>query len=283
VIQSSTRFKPFRERVLGLGDEQNVVAIVTDAADAAARKPAVVMLNAGVLHRVGPRRMHVALGRELAARGFPACRVDLSGIGDSRQISGHTSFRDSAVADTRLVMDALARESAATRFVIFGLCSGADNALAVAKTDPRVAAIVLLDAFSYATLPAYSREFFQRCARVGVLRASAGAVAVGARLGARLLRRGDSSPPAGRVSPPKAEARKLLGELLDRGTKILFIYSATLHVRCNHKEQLFEAFPELRGRVDVEYFADADHLFTELSTRRRLMDAVTAWLSRTFT
>jgi dienelactone hydrolase len=179
-------------------------------------------------------------------------------------------------------MDALAREPASKRFVIFGLCSGADNALAVAKADPRVAAVILLDAFSYATKRAYLREFVQRCTRFGLFRASADAVAVVARLGARLLRRDDSSPPAGRVSPPRTDARKLLGELLDRGTKMLFIYSATLHVRCNHRDQLFEAFPELRGRVDVEYFGDADHLFTELGTQRRLMDAVTSWLSRMY-
>lgn len=279
MIETSTRFKPFPERVLGLGEGQNLVAIVTDGDEANASRPVVVMLNAGVLHRVGPRRMHVLLGRELAALGFPTCRVDLSGIGDSRSITGHASFRESAVADTRLVMDELAR----TQFVIFGLCSGADNALAVAARDPRVAAVVLLDAFSYSTKRAYAREFLRRRAQSGLLPAMTTVVGAWTRVGARLLRRGDrSAAPVGRVSPPISEARKLLRELVEQGTKILFIYSATLHIRCNHREQLFESFPELRGRVDVEYFADADHLFTESGTQRRLMDAVTAWLCKMF-
>jgi pimeloyl-ACP methyl ester carboxylesterase len=282
VIETTTRFKTFPERVLELGEGPKLVAISADADPRNDHNPTVVMLNAGVLHRVGPRRLHVLLARELAARGFPTCRVDLSGIGDSRPINGYASFRESAVADTRELMDELARERA-NRFVLFGLCSGADNALAVAERDPRVAAIILVDAHSYPTLRAYARELLRRTRQSGVARTAANAAAAGARRLVTVLTRGRrSSTPAGREPPPQPDFRRSVGDLVKRGTKILFVYTATMHVRFNHKDQLFESFPELRDRIDVDYFGDADHVFTELSAQKRLIDTVASWVERAF-
>jgi len=91
-----------------------------------------------------------------------------------------------------------------------------------------------------------------------------------------------SDGPMGRFPPPQAEFRKVLVDLVERGTKVLFVYSATMQVRFNHKEQLFKLFPELRGRVDVEYFGDSDHAFTEAASQKRLMATVTDWMARAF-
>ena len=123
------------ERVLRLGDDGHLVAIASDppAADAT---PTAILLNAGVLHRVGPHRLHVRLARSLAASGIHAVRIDLSGIGDSRPLPSGLGFRASSVADVRAAMDQVGGTTA--RFVLFGVCSGADNALAAAEVDPRV-------------------------------------------------------------------------------------------------------------------------------------------------
>ena len=43
-------------------------------------KPAVVLLNAGILHRVGPYRLHVDLARKLVSMNFTVLRFDLSGM-----------------------------------------------------------------------------------------------------------------------------------------------------------------------------------------------------------
>lgn len=56
-----------------LGDEGHLVAVATQPANAA-DVPGVILLNAGVLHRVGPHRLHVHLARRLAAAGHPADR-----------------------------------------------------------------------------------------------------------------------------------------------------------------------------------------------------------------
>ena len=274
---------PAPERVLALGEGANLIGIATEPATPSDAKPSVIMLNAGVLHRVGPRRLHVLLARTLATHGFSTCRLDLSGIGDSRVIANHGSFRESAVADTRMTMDYLGTETGAQRFVLFGLCSGADNALATAAVDPRVVGLVLIEPPSYATWRAQARQFVRRVTQSGLL-GSLAAAGAAARVITRELRRRPHSDASsdGRQSPPKADYRKLLNDLSGRGARVLSIYSGAMRERYNHREQLFELFPELRGRTEVEYFGTADHVFTEVSAQARLMETVVGWLVRTY-
>jgi hypothetical protein len=56
------------------------------------------MSNAGMLHRVGPYRLHVRLARDLARMGFSSLRVDLADTGDSPLRPGLT-YTQSVAAD----------------------------------------------------------------------------------------------------------------------------------------------------------------------------------------
>src|SRR5690606_33422878 len=94
----------FREVAQDLGPDRDLVAIRT-APETGRAAIGVVLLNAGVVHRVGPHRLNVSLARRLAGVGLTSWRVDLSGIGDSRPIPGRLTFRESAVQDIRLTMD----------------------------------------------------------------------------------------------------------------------------------------------------------------------------------
>ena len=97
----------FHESIALPGDSGGVVAILTEPGSeiTGQQRPSVTLLNAGVIHRVGPHRLHVRLARALAAAGFPALRLDLSGIGDSRPLAEGLTFRESAVADIRTALD----------------------------------------------------------------------------------------------------------------------------------------------------------------------------------
>jgi len=268
------------EDVLRFGDAEQLVGIVTRPERALALAPTVVILNAGVLHRVGPHRMHVVLARRLAELGLTTLRLDLGGIGDSITSSDATTFRESAVADTRLALTQLG----AARYVIFGVCAGADNALATALVDDRVAGIVLVDPYVYGN-------------RRGQLRAAATKLRV---LGAReTVRRGlraaermmrarlqpadpddDRDQSGGREAPPVATYRADLNALVARGVKILAVYSGAHGAKYNHADQLFELFPELRGKVDRAYFPEANHTFTELAAQAELVRAAATWIAR---
>jgi len=108
---------------------QSLVGVLTDA-DHADKPglPAVVFLNAGMLHRVGPNRLHVRLARNLARRGFTSLRFDRSGVGDSPARTDGLPLRDAALGDVRDALDFLAAERGASSFILVGLCSGADLA-----------------------------------------------------------------------------------------------------------------------------------------------------------
>jgi hypothetical protein len=297
--QGHPRIDPsVRDEALRLGPEGQLVGILSrppgGASPARSDAPpgapglALVILNAGVLHRVGPHRLHVLLARRLAAAGIAGLRLDLGGIGDSIASSAATSFRESAVADTRAAMTGLGDTVGAGRFVLFGVCSGADNAIATAIADDRVAGVVLVDPPTYPTLRGQLRYLRTRIAeradpreilRWGMMVAERRLRLAIALLGRRTV---DDPPSEGRELPPVASFGAQLTTLLDRGVRIFAVFSGIHGARYNHVDQLFELFPALRGRLDHAYFPSANHTFTELDAQAQLLDAVAGWMAKRF-
>jgi pimeloyl-ACP methyl ester carboxylesterase len=267
------------EWVAWFGDEENLVAIVSEPSPPKP-VPCVLILNAGVLHRVGPHRLHVHLARGLAASGHRVARLDLSGIGDSRALPGRMTFRESSVADIRTALDGLVDEGDSTGFILFGICSGADNALAAAQVDPRIRGLVLVDPPAYATPGSKRRHARGRLGgKQAWLRLPARIALAALRRVAMVFKKRSSMPAAegGRELPPIEEYRRQLNALVQRDVRILAIYSGVLGARYNRENQLFEAFPELKGKVDCAYFPDANHTFTELSAQAALQARVIGW------
>jgi len=60
----------FTEQALIFGRSRSLVGIlVRPAFECPAQRPTVVILNTGIIHRVGHHRMYVTLARQLAASG----------------------------------------------------------------------------------------------------------------------------------------------------------------------------------------------------------------------
>src|SRR5208337_1020254 len=79
-----------------------LVGIVTQPVDYEPEdRPVFVILNTGIIHRVGHHRMYVSLARALARLGYQVLRFDLSGIGDSESREDGLSLLDGALADVR--------------------------------------------------------------------------------------------------------------------------------------------------------------------------------------
>lgn len=270
---------PARERVVALRPDRPLVAIATDPQTPTSRPP-VLIVNAGVIHRIGPHRLHVRLARRLAEIGHAALRLDLSGIGDSGPIPDRLDFRASAVVDIRDAVDNLTRDTPDPKAVIFGVCSGADNALAAAAEDPRIVGLVLVDPPAYVTPQARRRHLR------GQLRSARFWADLPAKLARRLRRRhaagNDEASEGRRAPPPQAVYGQLLRDLTARGVRILSIYTAAQGVRFNHPDQLFEAFPALRGQVDVLWSPAANHTFTALDQQHALVEAVADWCRSRF-
>ncbi len=112
-----------------------------------AARPAILMLNAGTVHRIGPHRFYVSMARELAELGFEVLRVDLSGIGDSPNTTTpeNITYPGEGETDVKLAMDVMTARTGATKFVLAGLCSGADIAFQLGIKERRVAGVVMMN------------------------------------------------------------------------------------------------------------------------------------------
>ena len=244
----------------------------------------VLFLNAGILHRVGPHRLHVLLARRLAEHGVPSLRFDLGGIGDSNVPESETgSVLDATQRD---IDDAISRavdEWDAERVVLFGLCSGADVAYETALIDDRVKALVQFDPYVYRTPAWYLRHYGPRVfsARnwIHSLRVRIRALGSGA---------GDEgspdfvAPEYRRVFPPRDQVRKGMATLMSRGVRMFVCFTGD-EPHINHRGQYAQGLGLPSGALlEVEYVPQADHTFTHPDHQRWLAARVTRWSRECF-
>ena len=136
----------YREQALALGPRGALVGVLTQPdGPADPSRPVVIAVNAGLVHRVGPQRMHVTLLRRLAQCGYTGVRFDFSGIGDSPPRTDLLPYTRSTLEELGDVMDDLTARTGLARFCIIGLSSGALVAMASAGADPRVAGVGMLN------------------------------------------------------------------------------------------------------------------------------------------
>jgi hypothetical protein len=276
-----------REKVIRFGRETKLVGILSEPQPGAVEtgRPAALLVNSGILHRVGACRFHVRLARRLAAEGTLALRFDFSGIGDSEVRRDDLPFEKSAVAELREAMDHLAASKGARRFAVIGLCSGADMAFEVARDDARVVGLGVLDPWAYRTPRYYLKHYGPR-----MLSASAWANLLRRRLAG--APKPQAFPTAGgedeldlptyvREFPERAHAERDLRALLERDVRLCAIFSGGQGDHYNYEGQFADAFPSLDfgARLLERHIPDADHIFTDLGHQQRVVDTLAQWLA----
>lgn len=269
------------ERPVQIGVESSLFGILAqpDAEANTARKPAVLILNAGLMHRIGPFRMHVTLARRLAAQGMTSLRVDCSGKGDSAAREDVRSYEEAVNLDVKDAMDFVSGECGIDEFVLIGLCSGADDAFRASRMDARVSCLVLLDGYAYPTPRFYLRKYGRKILSIPAW------FRLIVRNARRLLKNRQSAEMAdifGMAFPPKQEFEKGLQEVVGRGGRILVIHSIGWAAYFNYEEQFRDAFPKLAEseKISVRYFPKADHTYSLSPDREALLDTVVNWISQ---
>lgn len=248
-------------------------------------QPALILLNAGLLHRVGPQRLWVRIARRLARNGHTVLRFDYSGVGDSSARRDRIPFHESRVLETRTAMEFLTEETGHQHFVLLGLCTGADYAFRTALEDSRVVGLVLLDAYPFRTPGWYWRHYGKRLLRpTSWWRLLSGRYSFGKELISRV--KPPASPRVGedlaRQIPTRDEMAEQLRELVKRGVQLQFLYTGGLPAWYNYAGQFEAAFGRFGGQVEVIYLGEADHVFTPLACQRELMDRLECWLKERF-
>ena len=295
----------FREHVIQMGPTKAHLGFLTrplsPSTDPALENAAVVILSAGIIHRVGANRMHVQLARRLAREGLPTIRFDQSGLGDTPPRREATSLIDACMADYSEVLDWLEAEHGLTRIILFGLCAGADHGLLYAGRDDRVIGLVLLDQ----TLPRTNQYHLNHAAlRLKRLASKTPGQAV-SRILEPLRTAAFGRQPAGTTThraeaplPPDAEEAALdfgpersdseihdlflepYRRAIAANQEILAIFTGGLENRHNYREQILDAYPEIDfgGRLTLHYMDESDHAFTRERDREAMTRHVIDWL-----
>jgi pimeloyl-ACP methyl ester carboxylesterase len=274
------------ERAVLLGNQNSLVGIMTLAITAAPSPNAtVVILNTGIVHRVGHHRMFVTLSRALARAGFNVLRFDFAGIGDSEPRADGLSPLDSSLDDLGEALDWLERERGTSRVVLVGLCSGADHAILHAHSDPRVTALVLMDPSIPTTIRFYAQYILRHLTRLrsyvsvvllrsGLLRMWIGDLFSG------LRSKRDLRPASLEDLRFHSNLKECYRNVIERGVHILAVFTGEM-TRQTYREQMFDAFPDIEfgDQLRLEFFEGTDHVFTSETDRARLYDIVLNWMT----
>jgi len=242
-------------------------------------KTAVLMLTAGMLSNVGPSRLHVNLSRTLSQHGISSFRFDLSGIGESLAVGSHGASLTRATREVKAAIDMLERQYGYNQFKVFGLCSGADDAVASAINDSRIVAAALMDGCGYRTVW-YWVPFLLRKYLPKVLRVSKWAALVKG-----LVRKSNPIPstmPLGfdiREFPEIEQSKREISSLIDRGVKLHFVYTSGVISYYSYERQFYDMFPDFRNRdeISVSYHPAWDHVVMLREDRNELVEELKDW------
>jgi pimeloyl-ACP methyl ester carboxylesterase len=280
----------YSEQAVLLGRGKSLVGVLARPAGGAdSQRPAVIILNTGIVHRVGHHRMYVDMSRQLAAAGHAVLRFDFSGIGDSRGRADGLGPVEAFLADVGDATDWLSASCDADGIVLMGLCSGAEIALRYGHTDPRVVGLALFDPPIPPTTRFYVDYILRRMTRLrSWLTVVRGRGRLWGDLAARIALALGRSPSAGEGSLLDPRARRKLERLyrnsLERDIALLVVLTGgELAARQTYREQLLDAFPGLtfEGGLRLEHFADSDHTFSPPQARERLNAMTLDWLAGT--
>jgi Dienelactone hydrolase family len=280
------------EKAFSFGQHNSMVGILNEPVTTEQNKqPVIIILNAGLVHHAGPHRMTVDMARTIAAQGYMTFRFDLSTIGDSAARKSRLSYEERAVDETKEAMDFLSSLSGSNKFIIIGLCTGADNAHRVAVADKRVIGCVFLDGYSYPTprfylyriLPKvhkFTQKIFSLEKWVGLTK----------KIFKKLTTRNNADA-GGNIGdvvywklPPKEQAAKEYAELINRNVCLYFVFTEEQILSFNYTNQIRDSFNTLDfgNLLNVDLFAFSDHTYTYLSQRELLFSGIKNWLSINF-
>jgi len=274
-----------REQATLFGESGSLVGIVTDPPklEASNKLPAMILLNFGLYHRVGPNRLHVKVARRLASMGLVVLRFDFSGIGDSLVTTQSPDFQNRWIQETQEAMDWLSRTRGINKFLLGGICSGAITSFETACRDPRVVGTLLIN-------PNFRKDkdldyyvLSRRLWKVILFSPRSWLKLLGGKVKyresiTRLIR--GSLIKKSRVISTVNELQGNIRSFVERGVNLLMVCSSWDPGMSYLELILGDAANELvaSGKLRLETIQHADHTFTPLQSQGHLLDVVENWV-----
>lgn len=267
-----------RESAVQFGATGNLEGVITYPDEARPGAPVLILLSAGMLHKVGPGRLHPVLARKMAAKGLHTLRFDMQGLGDSLPAAQRGTLTEQSRESICAAMDFMTRETGQDRFILGGLCSGAEDGFRAGSEDDRIVGLVLLDAHAYATRKHKIHRLWYRFRRKTLHL-----------FGYYLSRNGVSSTTSDEAAqrfgfielPDREWAEMSLQKMIDRGVKLLFVYSGSWEYY-NYRDQFVDMYShlDLGDAITIRYYGDQDHTITLRSDQDRLVSTIGEWFDR---
>ena len=185
-------------------------------------------------------------------------------------------------------MDLLQSEYGVNRFVVSGLCSGADDALHVASDDARVAGAFMIDGPGFRTRRFYVHHYLSHYLR-RVFSLQKWRVLLN-----RHLAKTDPGPDTGdlvgdfdndfRDDMNESKLRDMVSTLNKRGCKLHFLYTGGVTDYYNYNTQFSDMFGAAvdGDLLSSSYHPQSDHLFYLEAHRKQVMTGLLDWLQTGF-
>jgi len=255
-----------------------------DPESEAAKKTGIVILSSGLLHRVGPFRLHVGLARSMSQAGYVVLRLDQAGRGDSSRSKG-LSLAETIQRELDIAADFFRRTSGIDQLVLVGLCSGADDALALAANNENVTGLILFDGYAKTTVRYYVHYYLRRVLDLG---------RIGRAIKRRISSIGNPDEPTGptndllggqlveiRNFPEPEVAVGAVKRLMQRGGSFLGVFTGDVEGYYCYEGQLRDSLEAKEyGQAFKEiYLRSAKHTYPVHDHRQLLTRLVTEWCS----
>ncbi|RYZ80654.1 MAG: hypothetical protein EOO68_37025 [Moraxellaceae bacterium] len=273
-----------KEKTLTIGQAPALQGIICEPLPAVAgAKTAMLLLNSGVIHRVGSCRLSVTLARAVCqAANIITVRFDFSGIGESDARRSALTADEVAMEEVIEVMNYLAQHKKIERFILYGLCSGAYASYRTALKDPRVIAIAQIDGYCYMSWKTYWHHFVPRLfssARwisvlkrlLGLKKSVSGAAVSG--IEAKFF----EVPNFGNF-PPQAEVAQGLGQLVKRQVRFFNLFCRSEHY--NYANQYVDCFNTVKfgPLLELLFLPNASHILAEPEDQALVVDRIVRWV-----
>jgi pimeloyl-ACP methyl ester carboxylesterase len=280
-----------KEQALLMGRTAPVVAVVTEPEVLDRSRPAFLILNSGLVHHIGPERVYVRAARAVARHGCLAVRMDHRGIGDSDPRRDNLPFVAGALSEIEEVLEEVTATWGVERFVLMGICSGAEFSFVIAQEDERVVGVVLINGGGQAGGRDFhqhvqSKQLSQRYFGQSIFSPEAWLRALTGRiqyrtlfgvLGHKLKRALGGAKEVDTTSKKMADG---FVKLVERGTEVLMVHSggdASVHGR---DVVLGERFDELAatGRLRSRTIERTDHTLSLWDSQAELFELLEEWV-----
>lgn len=150
--QKPIAFTPFEEECFYefptlFEEKRTLFGIMCVPKDVSYERPVIVYLNSGANHHIGWGRSTVEVCRKLAGLGFASLRIDITGLGDSKDpepLLERILYRDESTQDVSAAINWLETQGF-HNFTVVGLCAGAHLGFHSAVADARISRVVMVN------------------------------------------------------------------------------------------------------------------------------------------